>query len=87
MSKKINIMSLSLEVEIQDHLKNEAKKKGISVSKLIRDLIDKCLPMVEEGVEVDTVILKIPRQLRNNSEELRKWLNLRQDGIVKALAP
>jgi hypothetical protein len=37
MNKKSNIMSLSVEPEMQDHLKKEAKKKGISVSKLMRD--------------------------------------------------
>lgn len=87
MQKKPQIMSLSMEIEIQDHLKKEAKKKGISVSKLIRDLVEKCIPVVEDGVEVDTVILKIPRSLRNNPEELKKWLDIRRDGIVKTLAP
>lgn len=86
MNKKSNIMSLSVEPEMQDHLKKEAKKKGISVSKLMRDLIEKYLPEQEEGVELDTVILRIPRELRSTPDELRKWLDIRTAGIVKALA-
>lgn len=86
MNKKANIMSLSVEPEMQDHLKKEAKKKGVSVSKLMRDLIEKYLPEQEEGVELDTIILRIPRELRTNTEELKKWLDIRTAGIVKALA-
>jgi hypothetical protein len=86
MNKKSNIMSLSVEPEMQEHMKREAKKKQISVSKLIRDLIDKYLPEGEEGDAVDTVILKIPRDLRQSPDELKKWMELRCSGIVKALS-
>ncbi len=85
-NKKSNIMSLSVEPEMQDHLKKVAKKKQVSVSKLVRDLIDKYLPDDEGGTEVDTVILKIPRDLRQDPIKLKDWMEVRCAGIVKALS-
>ena len=38
-NKKPNIMSLSMDIEIQDLLKKVAKKRNISVSKLVRDMV------------------------------------------------
>lgn len=87
-SKKANIMSLSVDLEIQDRLKKVAKQRQISVSKLVRDIIDKHLgPDVEDGTIVDTVILKIPATIKTNPEELKHWLQVRLDGIVKHLSP
>lgn len=87
-SKKANIMSLSVDLEIQDRLKKVAKQRQISVSKLVRDVIDKHLgPDVEDGTVVDTVILKIPATMKTNPEELRNWLQVRLEGIVKHLSP
>jgi metal-responsive CopG/Arc/MetJ family transcriptional regulator len=84
--KKSNIMSLSVEPEMQEHLKKVAKKKGESVSKLVRDLIQKYLPDDDGTEQVDTVILKIPRDLRQHPEELKKWMDVRIAGVVKALS-
>lgn len=85
-SKKSNIMSLSVDLEIQDRLKKIAKQRNVSVSKLIRDVIDKHLgPDVAEGQVVDTVILKIPSEMKAQPEELRKWLQARFDAVVKGL--
>jgi len=83
MNKKNNIMSLSMEPEMQEHLKNAAKKKQCSVSKLIRDMVVRYLPASEEDVHM--VILKIPAELKGQPEEVRKWLDIRTEGIVKAI--
>lgn len=83
MNKKSNIMSLSVEPEMQEHMKAVAKKKQVSVSKLVRDLVEKYLPANEDDVNV--VILKIPGELKGHPEDLRKWLDVRTNGIVKAL--
>ena len=83
MKKKSNIMSLSIDLEIQERLKTVAAKRNISVSKLIRDLVDKQLSSSDE--EVDTVILKIPNTAKASEDELRNWLNARINSIVKAL--
>lgn len=83
MNKSKNIMSLSMEPEMQELLKKYAKKKAISVSKLIRDLVEKFLVIDEEVVPV---ILKIPVGLRGNEDGLRKWMDARANAIVKALS-
>jgi hypothetical protein len=85
-NKKSNIMSLSVEPEMQEHLKKVAKKKQESVSKLVRDLIQKYLPDGDGDDAVDTVILKIPRELRQDPVKLREWVEVRVSGIVKALS-
>jgi hypothetical protein len=76
-------MSLAIDVEFQEKLKEAAKKRNISTSKLIRDMADKYLSNTDE--EVDTVIFKIPNSVKANPEELRKWLQIRVEAVVKAL--
>jgi predicted DNA-binding ribbon-helix-helix protein len=82
MSKKANIMSLSMDVDIQEKLKVVAKKRNVSVSKLIRDLADK---YINEEDNVDTVILKVPKDLRTQPEALRTWMSQRTDLVIKTL--
>ena len=84
-NKKPNIMSLSVDLEIQERLKKVAKKRNVSVSKLVRDMVEKNLPASDE--DCDTVIFKIPDSAKVNAEELRKWLGARVDAVVKALVP
>lgn len=83
-NKKSNIMSLSVDLEIQERLKKTAKKRNVSVSKLVRDMVEKNLSNTDE--DVDTVIFKIPKSAQMNSEELRRWLNQRVDKVVATLA-
>ena len=78
-------MSLSVDLEIQERLKKVAKKRNVSVSKLVRDMVEKNLPASDE--DCDTVIFKIPDSAKVNAEELRKWLGARVDAVVKALVP
>lgn len=86
MNKKSNIMSLAVELEVQDRLKKVAKQRNTSVSKLIRDMIEKHIgPDVEDGTVFDTVILKIPAAVKSSSDDLRQWLQVRVDNIIKAL--
>jgi len=82
MSKKGSILSLSMEPDIQEKLKIVAKKRNVSVSKLVRDLADKFL---NEEDNVDMVILKVPKELRKNSEELKQWLSQRLSAVVNTL--
>ena len=84
-TKKGTIMSLSIDPDIQEQMKAVAKKRDISVSKLIRDMAEKNLP-VNEDEEIDTVIFKIPAAVKSNPETLRQWLTARVDAVVKALA-
>lgn len=83
-AKKGLIMSLSIDPEIQERLKSVAKKRNISVSKLIRDMAEKNLP-ANENEEFDTVIFKIPKNVVADQKVLKEWLTVRVDAIVKAL--
>lgn len=71
-------------MEMQLKLKRVKDKKGYkSVSKLIRDLVDK---YVSEDDDVIPVVLKVPAQLRGNAEALRQWLTNRVPAVVTALS-
>lgn len=82
MNKKGSIMSLSVDSEIQDKMKVVAKKRNISVSKLVRDLADKFL---NEEDNVDMVVLKIPKTLRNDEAKLREWIDQRKELVTRTL--
>lgn len=75
-------MSLSVDSEIQDKMKVVAKKRNISVSKLVRDLADKFL---NEEDNVDMVVLKIPKILRNDEVKLREWIDQRKELVTRTL--
>lgn len=84
MSKKQDIVSYSMPMEMQLKLKRVKEKKGYkSVSKLIRDLVDK---YVSEDDDVIPVVLKVPAQLRGNADALRQWLTNRVPAVVTALS-
>jgi hypothetical protein len=77
-------MSLSVDLEIQERLKKTAKKRNVSVSKLVRDMVEKNLSNTDE--DVYTVIFKIPKSAQMNAAELRTWLNLRVEKVVASCA-
>mgnify|MGYP003695137403 CR=1 FL=1 len=80
-------MSLSVEPDQQDLLKISAKKLGISVSQLVRDLVDKHLTLLcPEDSEIP-VIIRIPANLKGDPEGLKQWLDTKTGAIVKSLAP
>lgn len=83
-SKKPNIMSLSVNEGVQARLKKIADKRNLTVSQMMRDVIDKHFGTGEE--DVDTIILKVPRSMRQSPEELEKWLKVRFDWVLKKLA-
>lgn len=83
----IKNMSLAIDLDFQERLKKVAKQRNISVSKLIRDVVDKHLgPDGNDENLHDTVILKIPKQLKINPDELRSWLQVRFENIVNVLS-
>jgi hypothetical protein len=84
-NKKVNnIMSLSVDPDIQERMKKAAKVRNISVSKLIRDMVEKNLSPLDEG-DVDTVIFKIPNAVKETEQDLRNWFSIRVEAVVKAL--
>lgn len=83
---KIKIMSLSLDPEMHDLIKNSAKKLGHkNVSQLIRDLVSKYLGLLVNDADDTPVILRIPSDVREDSEKLRAWLHIKADAIANAL--
>lgn len=84
--KKIKIMSLSLDSDMYDLVKNSSKKMGHkNVSQMIRDLISKYLDLLVNDNDEIPIILRIPSDLKNNPQELENWLNTRNQAIIKAL--
>jgi hypothetical protein len=86
MPKKLKIMSLSVEPEMQDLLKISSKKLGCSVSALVRDLVNKHLDLLVNDGEEIPVILRIPTGLKGDKESLEKWLASRVSAIADALS-
>lgn len=83
---KIKIMSLSLDPEMHDLIKNSAKKLGHkNVSQLIRDLISKYLEIHVNDSDDIPVILRVPSVLKDDPEKLKSWLHIKADAIAKAL--
>ena len=88
MSKKHTIMSLSIEPDLQEKLKRIAKEDGVSVSKLVRDTIQKYLvdkdqlTVVEKSDEYSNIVLQIPKSVQSDSAELRRWLEVRMNAIA-----
>lgn len=86
-SEKIKIMSLSLDPEMHELIKNSAKKLGHkNVSQLIRDLVSKYLDLLVNDAEDTPVILRIPKSIRENPEDLGAWLKIKMEAIAKALS-
>ena len=89
MSKKLN-MSLSINPEMQDYIKRVAEEEGVSVSKLICDLIEKYLvnkekiTVIEHNEDSIPVVLKIPVSLKG-SEKVKDWLQVRCNAIAQKL--
>lgn len=84
--KEIKIMSLSLDPEMHELIKNSAKKLGHkNVSQLIRDLVSKYLDLLVNDADDVPVILRIPNHLKDNTDELRAWLHQKSEAITYAL--
>jgi len=84
---KLKIMSLSLDSEMYDLVKSSSKKLGHkNVSQMIRDLISKYLDLLVNDNDEIAIILKIPSSLKNKPEELKSWLSVKSDAVLKALS-
>lgn len=86
-NKKSKTFNVYLEEEYQGILKQYAKASGISVSQLLRNLINKYLK-VESGTK--KVVINIPKEVVLDSEELDKWLTTKKNALVnyfKGISP
>ena len=95
MAKNKKVMSIAIEPELHDELKEYSKKKGLSVSSYVGVLISKAVklsidddPLVvgkPADEDVVPVILKIPGSLKGDKEGLKSWLDTQTGVLVSKL--
>lgn len=82
MSKKLNIMSLSIEPELHELLKEHAKRRSMSVSEFVRKWLDK-YPFNTDNVI--PVVVDIPEALTRDKNALNAFLAKKSQAIVSVL--
>jgi len=82
MSKKLHIMSLSIEPELHELLKEHAKKRSMSVSKFVCTWLEK-YPF--HSGPVIPVVLDIPENMTRNRDALNTFLSKKSQAIVSVL--
>lgn len=95
MTKNKKVMSIAIKPELEEELKKFSKRKGLSASTYIGNLIEQAVklnidddPMVigkSVDDEVTQIILKIPSSLKGNPEKLKAWMDAQSVGIIKAM--
>jgi len=95
MPKNKKVMSIAIKPELHEDLKKFSKRKGISASNYIGNLVEQALkinpdddPIVfGKPVEEDVmpVILLVPTRLVNNFEKITEWMNFQSAKIIKAI--
>jgi hypothetical protein len=78
-NKKYKTFNVYLEEEYQAVLKEHAKASDISVSQLLRNLINK---YVRADSSTTKVVLNIPKEITKDSEELDKWLTMKKNALM-----
>lgn len=76
---KTRNMSVALESDFQDKLKNLAYAKGISVSFLIRETLEKYLFANKDTVKL---VLHVPKDLTKSPDHMQLWLNQKCTAIL-----
>jgi hypothetical protein len=95
MSKNKKVMSIAIRPELEEQLRNCSKRKGISTSTYIGNLLEQAVKINPDddplviGKSMDDdiipVVLKIPANLKLNPEKLRHWMEVQSNGIVKVM--
>jgi hypothetical protein len=93
--KNKKVMSIAIRPELHEELKKLSKRKGMSASTYVGNLVEQALklnpdddPMViGKPVDEDVmpVILKIPTALKALPDQLQKWMSVQTNGILKAI--
>ena len=83
---KSKIVSLSLDPEIHETIKDAANKLGHkNVSQVIRDLVSKYLSLLVNDTDDVSVILRIPGDLLERPEDHKAWLKAKSEAIADAI--
>jgi hypothetical protein len=95
MSKNKKVMSIAIVPDLHEELKRYARRKGVSASEYVGNLVEQAVklnidddPMVigkPIDEEVVPVVLKIPSAIRQDAEQLKKWLAVQMGGIHRAM--
>lgn len=95
MSKNKQVMSIAIVPELKDELTRYARRKGMSASAYIGNLVEQAVKLnidddpIVMGKPIDEdvlpVVLKVPSRFRHDKESLEQWLNVQVQGIVKAM--
>lgn len=79
-TKKDRILNLVVDSRYKEVLKQHAEKRGVSVSQVIRDYVDKQLCAEPETTKI---VLSVPNSILSNSEGLETWLNQKVQALLK----
>lgn len=95
MSKNKKVMSIAIEPELHEELKEHSKRRDMSASAYIGMLVAKAVKISADDEpivlgkptdkEVVSVLLNIPASLKGNKEALGEWLDTQVKGIVSKL--
>lgn len=83
---KSKIVSLSLDPEMHDTIKDAATRLGHkNVSQVIRDLVSKYLGLLVNDTDDIPVIIRIPGELVGDKGSLKAWLMAKSEAITDAI--
>lgn len=95
MSKNKKVMSIAIVPELHEELKKYSKRKGMSASAYVGNLIEQAVKLnidddlVVIGTPIDEevvpVILKIPVALKTDPDQLKRWMAAQMNGIFKTM--
>lgn len=95
MSKNKKVMSIAILPDLHDELKKYSKRKGLSASAYVGNLIEQAVklnmdddPMVigrPIDEEVTPIIIKMPVAFKSDPAQLQEWLTAQMNGILRAV--
>lgn len=78
-TKKDKILNLVVDSRYKDILRKHAESKGVSISQIIRDFVDKQLVVEDDSVRV---VFTIPKEVTTNEQKLELWLNSKTKALM-----
>jgi hypothetical protein len=95
MSKNKKVMSIAILPELHEELRKLSKRKGISASTYVGNLVEQAVKLNPDDdpvifgkpsdEDVSPVVLKVPSSLLNNFDKFKSWLDVQTAGILKAM--
>ncbi len=73
-------MSIALDEQSQELLRQAANKKNISVSSLVRETLEKYVFCDADNIKI---VMQIPKETAGDREKLEAWLNIKSQALMK----